>query len=271
MPEQIKKINEMFERMNYEKIHSIIISFIKERIGDHKVLIGLSGGIDSALTCSLAIDALGNENVKVLTIKNARYSNKSLSIARAFAQKMGVDIIEIDSNKIRDQFLSRIILDKKDIRQVATLDARICDLLIRTVTVKEGRIYLGTINETERITGWFPKGSLFGDFCPIGGLLKHQVQQLARFQKLPEGIIDSVSGDASRVCSGCGELPEFKGIPYDVLDAVLYVFETEKPENYRKKLAMLGISQKTTKIISNRIDAARNKLDVFCPYPKINF
>lgn len=266
-----EKIKEIFEKMDYEKIHLIMATFIKEKVGNKPVIIGLSGGIDSALTCSLAVDALGNDNVKVLIIKNIRYSDENLSIARAFANKIGVNFIEIDSNNIRDQFLSIIKFDKKNIRQIASLDARITDILIRTIASKEGRIYLGTINGTERITGWYPKGSLFGDFCPIAGLLKHQVQQLARLQNLPEGIIDSVSGDASKVCSGCGELPEFKGIPYDVLDAVLYIYETEKPEDYRKKLADLRISQKNIRIVLNRIEVERNKSEVFCPYPRINF
>lgn len=266
-----EKINKLFDQMDYEKIHAITISFIKERVGDKQVIIGLSGGIDSAMTCSLAVDALGNDNVKALIIKNIRYSDENLSIAKNFANNLGIDVIEINSNDIREQFLSRIKFDEHDVRQIASLDARITDLLIRTIAAKEDRIYLGTINGTERITGWYPKGSLFGDFCPIAGLIKHQVQQLARFQKLPEGIVDSVSGDASKVCSGCGELPEFKGVPYDVLDAVLYIYETEKPEDYGQKLSELGISDNHLMIILNRIELAKNKSDIFAPYPKINF
>lgn len=266
-----KKIEEIFKEMDYRNIHSVVVEFIKDKVADKSVIIGLSGGIDSALTCSLAIDALGKERVKVLVVKNIRYSDQNLSIAKAFAHNMGISIIEIDSNNIREQFLSRVEFDKENIRQIASLDARITDLLIRSVASKENRIYLGTINGTERLTGWYPKGSLFGDFCPIGGLIKHQVQQLARFQNLPDGIIDSVSGDASRVCSGCGELPEFKGISYDVLDIILYMHETERPEDYVRKLSSLGISQDEIKVVLNRIVVAKNKSEVFCPYPKINF
>lgn len=266
--EEIKRI---FTEMDYDKIHATVIDFIKDKVGDKSVIIGLSGGIDSALTCSLAIDALGRDNVEVLIIKNIRYSDENLSIARDFAEKMELNIIEINSDKIRKEFLSRVELNNENVVQIASMDARITDLLIRTMSSKMDKIYLGTINGTERITGWYPKGSLFGDFCPIGGLIKHQVQNLARFQRLPEGIIDSVSGDASKVCSGCGELPEFKGIPYDVLDTILYTYETEKPENCQKKLVDLGISQKNIKIVYNRIELAMNKSDVFSPYPRINY
>jgi len=255
--------------MDYNKIHLITTNFIKERV-EKQAIIGLSGGIDSALTCSLAVDALGKENVKVLIIKNVRYSDENLAIARGFAEEIGIERIEINSNGIRDEFLSKIDIDKTNVRRVSTLDARITDLIIRTVAGEEDRIYLGTINGTERITGWYPKGSLFGDFCPISGLLKHQVQYLARYQKLPEGIIDSVSGDASRVCSGCGDLPEFHGIPYDALDAVLYIYETEKPQNRHREVTKLGISDTDYRIIMDRIEVANNKSDVFCPYPKIN-
>ncbi len=265
------QINRMFGQVNYDEVHSLIISFISKKVGSKSVVIGLSGGIDSSITCSLAVDALGNNKVKVLIIKNIRYSDENLSIARNFANREGVEIIEIDSNEIRNQFLSRIELQENDVRQTSSLDARITDLLIRTVSSKEERIYLGTINGTERLTGWYPKGALFGDVCPIAGLLKRQVQELARFKKLPEGIIESVSEDASKVCSGCGELPEFKGIPYDVLDAVLYVWETEKTIDFYKKIDGLGISRNHVRIILDRIESVNNKQEIFSPYPRINF
>lgn len=265
-----KKIKILFEKMNYKKIHSQIISFIKEKVRNNKVIIGLSGGIDSSLTCSLAVDALGVDQVSVLIIKNIRYPNKNLTISRNFAKSIGIERKEIDSNNIREHILSGIPLDKKNIRQISSLDARITDLLIRTMAAKNGNIYLGTINGTERLTGWYPKGSLFGDLCPIGGLLKHQIRDLAQYQSLPKEIIKSVSLDSSKICSGCGELPEFTGIPYEVLDAVLYTYETKELDEHRQIFSSLGISQKVVRTIFNRIGVAKNKSEIFSPFPIIN-
>lgn len=269
--ENHKRINQLFEEMDYPAILSKIDEYIKSSIGDKKVLIGLSGGIDSSLSCSLAVHALGKERVGVLTVKNIRYSDENLAIARNYAKKLGLGMTEVDSNGIREQFLSRIEFANDDVRGQSTLDARITDLLIRTFSSKQKRIYLGTINGTERLTGWYPKGSLFGDFCPIGGLLKHQVQGLAKYLGLSETLINSVSADASSVCSGCGQLPEFKGMPYSTLDTILYFYETVLPEEIPKLLEENNISKEYWDLVIDRVKSVAHKGDLFPDYCKINF
>jgi len=260
----------IFSKMNYAEIQHKILSFIKETTSDLPVIIGLSGGIDSTITCDLAIKAKGANKVKVLIIKNSRYPLKDLEISRKYAIDNNLEKIEIDTEKIREYALRETKLDLSDINRVSSLDARITDVIIRTFSGLENRIYLGTINGTERLTGWYPKGSLYGDFCPIGGLLKSQVKYLAIYLDLPQSIIATIGDDASKICSGCGELPEFKEIPYDILDLVLYFYETEKTQNIYQKFKNFNIPEEMYKKILKRIGSVKHKEDIFCPYPKIN-
>lgn len=246
------------------KIEQQITSFIKNRVGTRGALIGLSGGIDSALSCALAVEALGSDKVMALIVKNVRYPEEHLAIAQAYAKKLGIKTVVVETDAVRTVLLNELRPKPTSIEQVSSLDARLTDLLLRTTAQQHNLIYLGSINGTERLTGWYPKGSLFGDYCPIGGLLKSQVQALAHDMGLPDEIINTVSDDAGRICSGCGLLDEFVGIPYKQLDAVLLEFETTGT------FSTTHAPRPIVNRIKNRVRAVYHKQAVFPPYPITN-
>jgi NAD+ synthase (glutamine-hydrolysing) len=258
------------EQINYEKARTGINQYIQDFVRDSSVIVGLSGGIDSSIVCALAVEALGKDKVKALIVKNARYSAENLQISRNYAQRLGIQTQEVDSTQLRNEAIRAMNIDESDILQTSTMDARICDTVIKTYAGMEDRIYLGTINETERLTGWYPKGNLVGDCCPIGGLLKEQEKGLAKHMGL-DYLVETISEDASRVCSGCGELPEFKGIPYVTLDEVLYIYVTSKGDELPRRLREAGIDREISSRILKRVNYVDHKNDVFPDYYKINF
>jgi len=256
--------------IKYEEVENKIVQYIKDFAKAKPVIVGLSGGIDSSIVCALAVRALGKDKVKALIIKNARYPLQNLQTSRDYAQKLGIQTQEVDTTNLRKIIISLLGIDESNVIQTSTLDARICDLVIKTFAGAENRIYLGTINGTERLTGWYPKGNLVGDCCPIGGLLKEQEKILAENMGLGS-LVETISDDASKVCSGCGELPEFKGILYEILDEVLYIYETSKGDELAKRLRESEIDKEICATILKRIRLINHKNDVFPDYCKINF
>lgn len=257
---------------NYEQIECRIIKYIQDFVKDKSAIIGLSGGIDSSIVCALAVKSLGKDKIKGIIVKNSRYSEENLRVANEYAMSLGLETLEIDTGLMvnYDYILSNLGINQEDRIKTSTLDGRICDVLIRTVAGLDNRIYLGTINGTERLTGWYPKGALVGDFCPIGGLLKEQEKGLAKYMGL-ESLIETISDDASRVCSGCGELPDFKGIPYPTLDEILYIYETSKGDELTKKLRDSGIKPDVASKILRRAVFVDHKNDLFPSFCKINY
>ena len=258
------------KQINYEKVRITIVKYIQDFAKNSPVLVGLSGGIDSSIVCALAVEALGKENVKALIVKNSRYPAKNLEISRNYAQRLGIETQEVDSTGLRTEAIKAMSIDETDVIQTSTMDARICDTIIKTYAGVEDRIYLGTINGTERLTGWYPKGNLVGDCCPIGGLLKEQEKGLAKIMGL-DYLVETISEDASKVCSGCGELPVFKGIPYRVLDEVLFLYETSKGDELPRRFREAGIDREISSRILKRVNFVDHKNDVFPDYCKINF
>jgi NAD+ synthetase len=254
---------------NCEEIEKKIFAYIVDFAKDKPVIVGLSGGIDSSIVCALAVRALGREKVKALIVKNARYPAQNLQISRDFAKSLGIETQEVDSTGLREEAMKSLSVGQ-DILHSSTMDARICDLIIKTIACSEGRIYLGTINGTERLTGWYPKGNLVGDCCPIGGLLKSQEKKLAEHMGLGN-LVETISDDSARICSGCGELPEFKGIPYKILDEVLLIYETSKGDELALRLRESGIDREVCAKIIRRIMFVDHKNDVFPNFCKINF
>ncbi|MBI2630527.1 NAD(+) synthase [Candidatus Pacearchaeota archaeon] len=255
---------------NHEDVRSKIIQYIQHFAKDRAVIVGLSGGIDSSIVCALAVEALGKDKIKALIVKNSRYPAQNLQISRDYAQRLGIEIQEVDSTGLRNEAIRAMSINEEDVIQTSTMDARICDTIIKTYAGIEDRIYLGTINGTERLTGWYPKGNLVGDCCPIGGLLKEQEKGLAITMGL-DYLVETISEDASKVCSGCGELPVFKGIPYKILDEVLYIYETSKGDELPRKLRDAGIDREISSRILSRVNYVYHKNDVFPDYCKINF
>jgi len=260
-----------YNHVDYDGVLSTIEYFIKNKVGNRPVVIGLSGGIDSTITCALAVRALGPDQVRGILINNVRYGDDFLNETRKLASDFGVSLEEFNSYNVRTELIETLHVPKDDVVKVSTLDARITDVVIRTYAMANNSIYLGTINGTERLTGWYPKGALYGDYCPIGDLLKGQVQELGKIMKLPEKIVSSVSHDAAKICSGCGELPEFKGIPYDILDQVLYIIETTDPSDTILTLKELGIKTKHFLPVLIQVQSARHKTAIFPPYPEVNY
>lgn len=259
----------MPQGINYIEIENKLIQYIRTFVKDKDVIVGLSGGIDSSIVCALAVKALGKEKVKVLIVTNSRYPLENLNKSKEYAQRLGIKIQEVDIANVGVDILNCLSLDKNNIIQTSTLDARLCDLIIKTVSGLEDRIYVGTINGTERLTGWYPKGNLVGDFCPIGGLLKEQEKELSKQMGL-EYLIETISLDAGRICSGCGECSDLIGISYEVLDKVLYAYETSNGDQLANDLWKLNIDKEIISKILKRVLFVDHKNNVFPNYCKLN-
>lgn len=260
---------------NYKEIEESIKKYIKAKVGDNSVLIGLSGGIDSSLLCLLAADALGRDKVKALTVQTSDdlKSNESVEIAKGFARDHDLELGVVSTDKIRKDVIDSLGFDPSSYRDVSTMDARLIGFMIQETTRKEGRVCLGTINGTERLTGWYPKGSLVGDYCPLGGVLKMQEKGLAELLGL-EHLISTISSSAARICSvSCveGSCVELEGITYKDLDDILYTYDTSSKEDLHANLLNLKIRPKTVLTVLERLSFISHKMDVFPDYCKVNF
>ena len=244
-----------------ENIYKGLVSFIKECAGDKSIVMGLRGGIDCSISVYLAVQALGKEKVAVVILENSQFTKEGIVLAKNFAHHLGVNIKSVTIENVRDLIVKGLKYELS-YKQKATIDVRICDLIIRTVAQKKDALYMGTINGTERMVGWFPKGALVGDFCPIGGLLKHQLKELAAYLKI-ESFAEGISQDASIVCGGCGEHEDFKGLPYEELDSILLAYQMGTLENNFLKDYTY---QHFIPIIIDRISAVEHKREVFPNY-----
>jgi len=258
-----------FNKNNYQAIEDKLVKFIRKKAGDKKIVMGLSGGIDSSISCYLATKALGKNKVKVVIMENTQFSKEGIETAKIYAKNLGIAIQEVDSEGVRDKLLKIMGIINPGLLFEATLDVRLCDLIIKAIAQNDGRLYVGTINGTERLVGWYPKGALVGDFDPIGGLLKHQLKGLANYLNLDD-LAEGISKDASIVCGGCGELPEFRGMSYYTLDTILFAHETVKKEKIPLLLEEYNIPIETWDLVMNRIKAVSHKNDLFPEYCKIN-
>jgi|TARA_Y100000310_G_scaffold343295_1_gene450224 NAD+ synthetase len=259
------------DNINYANVRENLEQYIESVAGDKGVVIGLSGGIDSSVACVLAKNALGPKKIKGIILENSKFSREvGMSTAEQFAMDQGIEIQKVDVQKIRGYILDTLPINPNDTIPIATMDVRLCDLYLRTYASLENKIYLGTINATERLCGWFPKGGLTGDYDLLGGLLKEQIKYLGEEMGLGH-LLPTVSQDAKDICSGCGELPEFEGIPYKTLDEVLYIIDTTKSmSRIKEKLKAKDIPEDTFKKIKSRVEETQHKRDVFPDFPKIN-
>jgi NAD+ synthase (glutamine-hydrolysing) len=198
-------------------------------------ILGLSGGIDSALCLCLAADALGNENVRVLLMPSRYSSDHSVSDAVKLADNLKVhyDIVSIEKPFAAFEDILRPVFNGLE-RNVAeeNIQARVRAILLMAVSNKHGCILLNTSNKSEAAVGY---GTLYGDMAGglslIGDVYKTDVYKLCSFinrekEIIPENIIKKPPSAELRPDQfDTDSLPD-----YNVLDSILYQYiELQKP------------------------------------------
>ena len=207
--------------LNYEIVETILVNFIRNEVqksGFSKVVLGLSGGVDSAVSCALATKALGKENVLAVMMPYKSSSADSLSDAQRLIEQLGVESERREITATVDAFFS----DKPNANHLrrGNVMARVRMITLYDISARDHRLVLGTSNKTELLLGY---GTLFGDMAsainPIGDLYKTQVWQLAKHLNIPSSIIEKKpSADLWEGQSDEAEL----GFTYREVDDLLY-------------------------------------------------
>lgn len=200
-----------------------------------KCIIGLSGGIDSAICLVLAVEALGSENVRALLMPSRYSSNHSVNDAIELSNTLNVhyDIIKIEKPFIAfEQELSDVFKGKAQDVTEENIQARIRAILLMAISNKFGCILLNTSNKSESAVGY---GTLYGDMAGglsvIGDVYKTDIYKLANFinkdkEIIPVNtIVKPPSAELRPDQHDTDSLPE-----YNILDAILYQYiELHKP------------------------------------------
>ena len=179
-----------------EKIHDALVLGIRDyfgKMGFRKATLGLSGGIDSALTLVLAVRALGTENVRVLLMPSKYSSGHSVDDARQLAENLGVQYDIVNIQEAVDAFekgLSPLFTGTSPDVTEENIQARARGIYLMAISNKFGHILLNTTNKSECAVGY---GTLYGDMngglAVLGDVYKMDVFKLSNFINRDKEII----------------------------------------------------------------------------------
>ena len=200
----------------------LLIDFIRQettRVGFSRAVVGLSGGIDSALVAFLAAETLGPENVLGIRMPYKSSSAESLEHAQLVIDALGIVHDTIEITPMVDPLLARFPDMSKG--RAGNIMARQRMIILFDQSVAFNGLVMGTSNKTESLLGYT---TVFGDNAaalhPLGDLYKNQVRQLARAMGVPSVIIDKPpSADLWAGQTDEGEL----GYTYDEADQLLFL------------------------------------------------
>ncbi len=214
------KIQEL--HLNYGIVEEMLTAFIRNEIrkfGFNSVVLGLSGGIDSAVVAEIAVRALGPDNVLGLMMPYQSSSPESLQDADLMIRRLGIRAEKLSITPVVDAFFTSVPEDHRLRR--GNIMARTRMVFLYDISARDGRLVAGTSNKTELLLGY---GTMFGDMAsavnPLGDLYKTQVRGLARHLGIPSPIIDKAP--SADLWEGQSD-EEDLGFSYEEVDLLLYM------------------------------------------------
>jgi NAD+ synthase len=213
--------------INTSLARKVLVSFVREEItrtGLRRAVVGVSGGIDSALSCYLAAEALGPENVLAICMPYKHSSPDSLRHAGLVIQATGVQTLTVDITPMVEPIFDQF--PKMNSRRKGNVMARERMIVLYDQSAEFGGLVVGTGNKTEIMLGYT---TLYGDSAcainPLGDLYKTQVRQLARAIGVEEEIVSKPpTADLWAGQTDEGEL----GFTYAEADQLLYLLVDER-------------------------------------------
>ncbi|HED65461.1 MAG TPA: NAD+ synthase [Planctomycetes bacterium] len=178
--------------MQPELVTAMLTSFLREEVaaaGMHRAVVGLSGGIDSAVSAALAARAFGPAEVLCVLLPHERSNPSSEAHARLVADSLGVATRRVDITQMVEGYVAQE--EVTDPTRVGNVMARARMVVLYDLSVEWGGLVVGTSNKTEMLLGYSTQwGDAAHAINPLGDLYKHQVYQLARHLELPAEVID---------------------------------------------------------------------------------
>ncbi|HUI09680.1 MAG TPA: NAD+ synthase [Bacteroidota bacterium] len=223
--------------LNTAVVRSFLVRFIADEVrnaGFARGVVGLSGGVDSAVTAFLASEALGSRNVTAVMMPYRTSSRESLLDAQLVVDALGIPSATVDITPMVDPFIESARVE--DRVRAGNVMARQRMIVLYDFSARERALVLGTSNKTEVLLGY---GTLFGDMAsavnPLGDLYKTQVWQLASDLGVPSRIVEKKpSADLWSGQTDEGEL----GFSYADADRLLFAMIDERHTD--AELAAMG-------------------------------
>jgi NAD+ synthase (glutamine-hydrolysing) len=241
--------------------------------GFRSVLLGVSGGIDSALTAAIAADAIGGENVVGVSMPSQYSSDHSKDDAADLAKRLGADYRVQPIAPMVEAFQGELALEGV---AEENLQARVRGVILMAISNREGHLVIAPGNKSELATGYatiYDAGSI-GGFAPLKDVDKSRVWQLARWRNnqavdrgeippIPESSITKPPSAELRP----GQTDQDSLPPYDLLDEVLDAY-IEHAEG-RAELLARGFDPEVVDKVVTLVDRAEWKRRQYPPGPKV--
>jgi NAD+ synthase len=242
--------------INAELATEILVRFIKEevgKIGFERVVVGLSGGVDSSLSAFLAARALGKENVWGILMPYKTSNPDSTRHASEVVARTGINSETVEITPMVDAYFKDHA--ESDHRRRGNVMARQRMIVLYDKSAQHQALVLGTSNKTEALLGY---STLWGDMAcainPLGDLYKTQVWQLAEFLDVPSEIIEKPP--SADLWDGQTDEAEL-GFTYDEVDKLLYLMVDKRCAV--AELIDAGYDEKFIKDVFKRIQTTQYK------------
>lgn len=229
------------------------------------VVLGLSGGVDSAVTARLARDALGAEHVVGVLLPDARFPSELRAETERFARDLGVAARTLPIDGVERAFHD-LLPEVHDRVTLGNVIARIRMTALHTIARESGKLVAGTGNKSELLLGYFTKYGDGGvDLLPIGDLYKTEVWEVAASLGIPAAIRERAP--TAGLWEGQTDEGEL-GMPYSEIDQILYGLERLRTEEEIAEALVLPLPR--VHEVAERVARSRHKRRS-APVAKVGF